>query len=289
MKASTIVLFLQKIHLFHDLTDDQLFEIADKITEDSFSTDDVILEQGDEGNGLYLIYRGKVRVFRLYDSREQDLATLVNGDYFGEMELFTRRGNLATVTAIEPTKLLRISNEDFREILKAHPSIKFNLDLAIASRNLARSTRFKWLGPDEVVYFLQRKGAYFLLEVLVIPVVSLLIPAALFLWGVLAQSTAAITFGVIALISVLGWIAWRYVDWANDYYVVTNQRVVWLEKVIGLYDSRNEAPLSEVLSVGVETDVIGRALGHGTVVVRTFVGAIPFTHVHHPHQAARPP
>jgi hypothetical protein len=286
MEASTIALFLQKIHLFHELTDDQLIEIAEKITEVSVEKDEVILEQGDEGNEFYLIYSGKVRMFRQFGGQVHDLATLVSGDYFGETELFTGQGNLATVTATEATRLLRLSKEDFDEILKAYPSIKFTLDLAVASRKLAQSTRFKWLGPDEVVYFLQRKGTYFLLEVLVIPVMALLVPAALFFWGVMAQSTAAITFGVIALLGVLGWIAWRYIDWANDYYVVTNQRVVWLEKVIGLYDSRTEAPLSEILSVGVETDIIGRALGHGTVIVRTFVGAIPFKHVRYPYQAA---
>ena len=250
MEASTIVLFLQKIHLFHDLTDEQLLDIAEKITEVSVEKDEVILEQGDEDKGFNLIFRGKVRLFRRYDRREQDLGTLVSGDYFGEMELITGRGNWANVSAIESTMLLRFSNEDCHEILKAYPSIRITLDLAIASRKMAQSTRFNWLGPDEVVYFVQRKGTYFLLEVLVIPVMSLLVPAALFLWG------------------------------------VTNQRVVWLEKVIALYDSRTEAPLSEILSVGVETDIIGRALGHGTVIVRTFVGAIPFRNVRYPYQAA---
>jgi len=286
METSKIAAFLQNIHLFHDLTDDQLFEIAEKITEVPFESDATILEQGVVGDNIYLIYRGKVRVFRQHRGQVQELATLVSGDYIGEMELFNGRGHSASVTAMEPTTLLRFSKEDFHEVLKAYPSIKLNLDLAIACRRLAQSTRFNWLGSDEVVYFLQRKGAYFLLEVMVVPVISLLIPAALFIWGVLAGSTAAISFGVIALLGILGWIIWRYIDWANDYYVVTNKRVVWLEKVIGLYDSRTEAPLSEVLSVGVETDAIGRAFGHGTVIVRTFVGAIPFRHVHHPHQAA---
>ena len=40
----------------------------------------------------------------------------------------------------------------------------------------------------------------------------------------------------------LGWIAWTYLDWTNDLYIVTNQRVVYVEKVIGIYDSREEAP-----------------------------------------------
>ena len=79
---------------------------------------------------------------------------------------------------------------------------------------------------------------------------------------------------------------WNWIDWGNDYYIVTNQRVIWLEKVIGLYDSRQEAPLSTVLSVGVETDVTGRLLDYGNVIVRTYVGKIPFSHVSHPYEAA---
>jgi hypothetical protein len=66
---------------------------------------------------------------------------------------------------------------------------------------------------------------------------------------------------------------------------VTNQRVVWLEKVVGIYDSRQESPLSTILSVGVETSQLGRILDYGDVIIRTFVGKIPFNHVTHPEQA----
>jgi hypothetical protein len=69
--------------------------------------------------------------------------------------------------------------------------------------------------------------------------------------------------------------------------VVTNQRVVWMEKVVGIFDSRQEAPLSTILSVGVETDAIGRIMDYGNVIVRTFVGKIPFNYVSHPHHASR--
>jgi hypothetical protein len=60
---------------------------------------------------------------------------------------------------------------------------------------------------------------------------------------------------------------------------------VWVERVIGIYDSRQEAPLTTLLSVGVETDVIGRALDYGHISVRTFVGNIRFEYVDHPDQA----
>jgi hypothetical protein len=62
--------------------------------------------------------------------------------------------------------------------------------------------------------------------------------------------------------------------------------VVYLEKVIGLYDSTQEAPLSTILSVGVETDLLGRQWGFGNVIIRTFVGKIIFRHVSNPKQAA---
>jgi CRP-like cAMP-binding protein len=287
MDATQRTIFLRKIHLFHGFTDDQLLQVGERFTEQSFDAGEIILEQGAPADSIYIIYSGRVRVYRQREGREQELAVLVSGDYFGEMEVLGPRGTRsATIAALEPTLTLRMTNKDFAEVVKTFPDIKPTLEIVIASRKLARTVRFKWLRKDEVVYFLARKHSFFLLQVLIVPVLSLLIPAFLFLWGGFAVSTAAIAFGVVALLLILGWIAWSYVDWGNDYYVVTNQRVVWLEKVIGLYDSRNEAPLNQVLSVGVETDLVGRAFGFGDVLVRTFVGAIPFRHVLYPYQAA---
>ncbi len=91
----------------------------------------------------------------------------------------------------------------------------------------------------------------------------------------------------LSLIAILLWGAWLAIDWSNDYYIVTNQRVVWLEKVVGIYDSRMESPISTVLSVGVEANQFGRILDYGNVIVRTFVGRIIFSNVDHPEQAAR--
>jgi hypothetical protein len=182
--------------------------------------------------------------------------------------------------------LLRLSKLEFEELLDIYPSLKPNLELSIQSRKLARNLRFKWLRSEEVVYFLARKHPILLLRGLIAPVLALLIPLFLFLWGGVTQSVSAASFGGILALLIVGWGIWNAVDWGNDYYIVTNQRVVWMEKVIGIYDSRTEAPLTTILSVGVESDMIGRILDYGTVIVRTFVGAIPFYYVPHPNQAA---
>ena len=78
--------------------------------------------------------------------------------------------------------------------------------------------------------------------------------------------------------------AWRALDWGNDYYIITDQRVVWLEEVIGLYDSRQEVPLAMVQSSQINSSFIGRLLGYGEVTAQAFLGKVIFRHVAEPYK-----
>ncbi|HEU4743619.1 MAG TPA: cyclic nucleotide-binding domain-containing protein [Anaerolineales bacterium] len=282
------IAFLKKIHLFHGLGDDELAAVAAELDEVQFPKDAVIFQQGGKADSFYLIYGGTVRIMRTQNKKEYQLARLVREDYFGEMALIANRPRSATASALTDTSLLVLSRADFEKLFKKHPQAGLNLAVAIRSRELAQRLRFKWLRSDEVVYFLARKHIVILLQNIGLPVFLLLIPLALFYaWFAVVQSLVVVIAAVVSLLFLGGWIAWLVVDWGNDYYIVTNQRVVWLEKVVGIYDSRQESALSTVLSVGVEANPLGRILDYGNVIVRTFVGRIPFSHVDHPHQAAR--
>ncbi|HEY5269651.1 MAG TPA: PH domain-containing protein, partial [Anaerolineales bacterium] len=69
--------------------------------------------------------------------------------------------------------------------------------------------------------------------------------------------------------------------------IVTDRRVVWVEKVIGIYESRQETPLSAVQRVNVEMDLSGRALDYGDLIIQTIVGStLTLRNVGHPYQAA---
>lgn len=278
---------LKKIHLFRDLKDEQLQYLAELFDEADYKAGERIVEQGTRGESFFVIFKGRVRIYRQKDGREQQLAILVENDYFGEMELVSSRLRTAGVSAVTPVTVLFLSKENFNELLQEYPSLKPNLDVIIRSRALSRQLQFKWLGPDEVVYFLARKHPILLYEAMVAPVLVVIGAIILAVWTVLTGAITPAAVGGIVLVVDLGWAVWRAIDWSNDYYVVTNERVVWLEKVVGIYDSRQEAPLNTILSVGVETDLLGRAMDYGNVVVRTFVGRIPFHHVAHPYQAAR--
>ena len=278
---------INKIHLFNGLKEDQLSGIAVKFDEVEVPANHVVFKRGDKPEGFFIIFEGKVNVTRPHEKKgEEVLIWLVSGDYFGEEALVENRNRSATITATQDTTLLFLSREHFEEVLTSYPNQKPNFLVAIKSHKLARATKFTWLGPKEIIYFVARRHRIRLYQALVLPVLSLAVPIGLFVWGTLVSAVTPLALGTLALIFILGWGTWNAIDWSNDYYIVTNQRVVWLEKVIGLYDSREEAPLSTILSVGVETDQLGRILDYGNVIVRTFVGRIEFDYVDHPNQAA---
>ncbi len=288
IELSARIAFLKKIHLFHGLGDEELVVLAAELQEVSYAKDAVIFQQGGKADSFYLIYGGSVRIVRTQNKKEYQLARLVREDYFGEMSLLAHRTRSATAVALADTSLLVLSRADFERLFKENPQLGLNLSVAIHSRQLAQRLRFKWLRSDEVIYFLARKHRVILLQNLGLPVFLLLIPLSLFYaWFTIVPSLIVGIAAFVSLFALGAWIVWLIVDWGNDYYIVTNQRVVWLEKVVGIYDSRQESALSTVLSVGVEANPLGRVLDYGNVIVRTFVGRIPFSHVDHPNQAAR--
>jgi CRP-like cAMP-binding protein len=278
---------INKIHLFNGLKEDQLAGIAVKFEEREVPANHTVFKRGDKPEGFYIVFKGKVNVLRPHDKKDQEvLIWLVTGDYFGEEALVENRNRSATITAVEDTTLLFLTRVHFEELLVKYPNLKPNFLVAIKSHKLARATKFTWLGPKEIIYFVARRHKLRLYQALVVPFLSLIAPILLFVWGIFVDAVTPIALGTLALLFILGWGIWNTIDWSNDYYIVTNQRVIWLEKVVGLYDSRQEAPLSSILSVGVETDQLGRMLDFGNVIVRTFVGRLEFDYVDHPNQAA---
>jgi CRP-like cAMP-binding protein len=280
------IAFLKKIHLFRGLTDEQVTAVAGKLEEETRPAGEVVLAEGKSSDRFFLIFRGKVRVTRTRKGAEEQLAVFVAGDFFGEMGVTLRGPHSASVITEEETLLLVLTRQDFVNFIKQFPKFKINLAIVISSRRLAYKLRFKWLRPDEVIYFLARKHSVLLYQALIGPVFTLLMFLILIGFSTFMRTKIPIVIDALAVLFIIGWAIWKGIDWGNDYYIVTNQRVVWLEKVIGIYDSRQEAPLSTILSVGVQTSMTGRMMDYGDVIVRTFVGRIPLSYVSHPQQAA---
>ncbi len=281
---------LKQQYLFQGLNDAQLAHVVTHVERIEKFKDDIIYAQGSPGDKFYVIFQGRVRVTQKEGQRERQLRILNTGDYFGEGGLLFKRPRSDTITALEPTVLLRLSREDFFELLEIMPSIRMNLSATAESRYLALKENFDWLSDDEVIYLIRRKHELFLLISLIPPVILGLIALPIFVLSFSQTSPsltiAALLFGIFGMIGSVMWGIWNWLDWGNDFYIVTSQRVVWLERVIFFYYSRQEAPLTQVLSVNVKTSFIGRIFNYGSVDVRTFTGGIPMQNMTDPKQFA---
>ena len=118
---------LRVIPLFSRVSDHDLEEIASHLIERRFPKHATVVEEGLEGDYMYVIREGRVKVTKASeDGREKIMNFLDRGQFFGDMALLTGGVRSATVKTLEATRLLALSRRDFIEILRQSP------DLALA-------------------------------------------------------------------------------------------------------------------------------------------------------------
>ncbi len=285
-----IVALLSNMAVFKNLKPPQLEELAAAFDVVTLSAGQRLFAQGDASDSFYIIKSGRIRITRGQEKSARRIATFIPGDVLGEEGLMMGRARAASAAAIEPVTLLRLDKVHFERMFRRFPAVKPYLLATIESRRLARGKQFDWLSGEETIYLMARRHQAYLYVSLIKPVLLGWVSLPFFYLGLITDPGAIHSFvnttGFIILIFSLFWGVWQWVDWGNDFYIVTNQRVIWIEKVIGLYDSRQEAPLSTVTSVGVQTEPLGTLLGYGDVIVRTFTGQIAMRHVGMPEQLA---
>jgi CRP/FNR family transcriptional regulator len=137
--------FLRQIPLFQGLPDGTLRDIADTLEERPYRRNEVILWQGDVGEGIYFIKSGIVGITRLSpDQHETEISTYLNqGDLLGEYRLLFEQNITAsaTATALSEVEVLVMKREDVLSLLKDHPSAAIELVQMLAQRLLAAKTQ----------------------------------------------------------------------------------------------------------------------------------------------------
>lgn len=122
--AAEQVLELSRIELFADLDADSLGDLASAVESRKLPAGGKLCSRGDQGDELYLIRRGRVRVLLpLEGGKHHHLVTLCQGDYFGEMAFIDREPRSADVVAATDTEVYALSRGRFDEIVRRNPSL----------------------------------------------------------------------------------------------------------------------------------------------------------------------
>jgi len=128
--------YLRAIPLFESLSEEQLDDISHKMTGVDLPGGTVVMREGGERMGFFLLLSGSVRVVKNYLRRSQkELGLLQAGAYFGEMSLLDEHPPSATVVVVEGMRGLLLSPEGFRDVIGAHPGVT-HLLLSTLSRRV---------------------------------------------------------------------------------------------------------------------------------------------------------
>ncbi len=94
----------------------------------------VIFAEGDSGKEMYIIHKGHVSISKRAKKAEQTLASLGEGDFFGEMALFTDHTRSATATVLEPSIILRIDAKSFEYMVHSNAEFAVNMIRKMSER-----------------------------------------------------------------------------------------------------------------------------------------------------------
>ncbi|TNF99038.1 MAG: cyclic nucleotide-binding domain-containing protein, partial [Gammaproteobacteria bacterium] len=128
---------------FQNILHEDVEHIIAMLKSRTIPAGELIIREGDTGSSMFLIARGVVRVVKGKGDAEIDLASLLPGDFFGEMALLHDEPRSANCRAVTPCALYELTREDVNKIAEIAPTIKQALHDADEerSRTSANATR----------------------------------------------------------------------------------------------------------------------------------------------------
>jgi cAMP-dependent protein kinase regulator len=122
--------------LFSRLAPAERKQLGAAFVSRTFAPEEVIVQEGDPGESMFLIKLGEVVVTTLNPetNKEFELARLKGGEFFGEVGLVKNKPRTATIAAVIDTEVLELSRQDFQSVAAAHPEIGATLEQTIEQR-----------------------------------------------------------------------------------------------------------------------------------------------------------
>jgi CRP-like cAMP-binding protein len=149
MSSSRPIELLRSMDLFEELPDTDLAKIARLLKEQKFNENEVIFNQGDTGDALYIVLHGRIRIATTdQGGHERVLAFYGPGEFFGDMAVLTGEPRSATASASTPARLLQLRKDDFDLLVATNVAVMRGMMRVMVERQAALNTRLtQEVGP----------------------------------------------------------------------------------------------------------------------------------------------
>lgn len=132
--GGAVVERLSAVDIFAPLSADETSMLAQAAVRHVFAPGETVIRAGDPGSSMFVVHKGRVRVQVSENGRQRTVATLNEGDFFGEMALFTGEPRTANVLALEETEVLEIGHAAMKRVFDTNPDLVESLSFIMAER-----------------------------------------------------------------------------------------------------------------------------------------------------------
>lgn len=116
------ILLLKNSDIFNQINTDDLRYVADALDEEKYLSGDIVFEQNDRGDNMYVIVDGEVGI-SLNGNNGSYVTTMSAGECFGEMNLLDDLPRSASAIVVEDATVLKLSQPKFRGLLVSYPEL----------------------------------------------------------------------------------------------------------------------------------------------------------------------
>jgi CRP-like cAMP-binding protein len=117
--------------LFAEFTEPEITTLIELAETSTFKQGDLIVAQDTPGDAMFLIVEGTVKVVHRADAGSIELASLGEGDFFGELALLDHGPRCANVEAVADCVLLKIPQGSIRALAGVYPNAAFKFLIAV--------------------------------------------------------------------------------------------------------------------------------------------------------------
>jgi HEAT repeat protein len=129
------VITLKAVPMFARTSEELLADIAAILEEVEYKAGQVVFEKGQVGDSLYIVIEGRVRVY----DEDHTITELGENEIFGELALLDPEPRVASIAAVEDTRLFRLDREAFSELMAGDIEIVRGV-LAVLCERLRKTT-----------------------------------------------------------------------------------------------------------------------------------------------------
>lgn len=285
---------LKRIPLFADLGEPDRRRLAASCASATYKPNDELYHQSDTTEKMFILRSGQIALYNVDPQGQESLVGYRTGwaqfdpesempftGWLGEGSVLLRDPHDVSVVAMSPVATLEVTHATLRDKelgvwRRLTPEKHEN-----AERAKYLSLKLKWLDKDEIIMKHVNQHSWALARQMLIPVGVLLVLAFILLSSLIAGLSIVILLVLMLIPLAVGAVA--FIDWRDDYYVVTNKRVLHLDEVPWGRQKREESPLANIQEIQVSRlSLAAQLLDFGDLRVETFGGSVAMQYVPNP-------